>query len=169
MGLPPTGLIGEAVAFGKKVVSGELTEGDAEGTEELAADTSTTAGDLIKAKPELSPPCEIHAIRACFEQALKKMSVTLVVLIDDLDRCLPPTTISTLESIRLFVFLDRTAFVIAADDAMIKHAVRQHFGNVEDDLVLNSFDKLIQIPIRVPPHPGSTRLHDAALYRSGQD
>ena len=34
---------------------------------------------------------------------------------------------------------------------MIKHAVRQHFGNVEDDLVINYFDKLIQIPIRVPP------------------
>ena len=45
--------------------------------------------------------------------------MTLVVLIDDLDRCLPPTTISTLEAIRLFFFLDNTAFVIAADDAMI--------------------------------------------------
>ena len=151
LGLPPTGLIGEAVAFGKKALSGDLTEGDAEGVEGLAADGFTTSGGLIKAKPELSPPREIHAIRECFEQTLKQMGVTLVVLIDDLDRCLPPTTISTLEAIRLFLFLDNTAFVIAADDAMIKHAVRQHFGNVEDDLVVNYFDKLIQIPIRVPP------------------
>ena len=151
LGLPPTGLIGEAVAFGRKALSGDLTEGDAEGTEELAADVFTTTGGLIKAKPELSPPREIHAIRECFEQTLKQMGVTLVVLIDDLDRCLPPTTISTLEAIRLFLFLDNTAFVIAADDAMIKYAVRQHFGNVEDDLVINYFDKLIQIPIRVPP------------------
>ncbi len=149
LGLPPTGLIGEAVAFGKKALSGDMTEGD--GAEELAADAFTTSGGLIKAKPELSPPREIHAIRECFEQTLKQMGVTLVVLIDDLDRCLPPTTISTLEAIRLFLFLDNTAFVIAADDAMIKHAVRQHFGNVEDDLVINYFDKLIQIPIRVPP------------------
>lgn len=151
LGLPPTGLIGEAVAFGKKALSGDLTEGDAEGAEELATGAFTTAGGLIKAKPELSPPREIHAIRECFEQTLKEMGVTLVVLIDDLDRCLPPTTISTLEAIRLFLFLDNTAFVIAADDAMIKHAVRQHFGNVDDDLVTNYFDKLIQIPIRVPP------------------
>ena len=151
LGLPPTGLIGEAVAFGKKALSGNLTEGDAERAEELAANTFTTAGGLIKAKPELSPPREIHAIRECFEQTLKQMGVTLVVLIDDLDRCLPPTTISTLEAIRLFLFLDNTAFVIAADDAMIKHAVRQHFGSVDDDLVINYFDKLIQIPIRVPP------------------
>lgn len=151
LGLPPTGLIGEAVAFGKRALSGDLAEGDAEGAEGLAADAFTMAGGLIKAKPELSPPREIHAIRNCFEETLKRMHVTLVVLIDDLDRCLPPTTISTLEAIRLFLFLNNTAFVIAADDAMIKHAVRQHFGNVEDDVVINYFDKLIQIPIRVPP------------------
>ena len=78
--------------------------------------------------------------------------MTLVVLIDDLDRCLPETTISTLEAIRLFLFLKNTAFVIAADNDMIKHAVRRHFEGVEDDLlVTNYFDKLIQVPIRVPP------------------
>jgi predicted KAP-like P-loop ATPase len=98
-----------------------------------------------------SPPKEIHAIRKCFEDALKEMRVTLVVLIDDLDRCLPPTTIATLEAIRLFLFLENTAFVIAADDAMIKHAVRKHFDGVDDKLVTNYFDKLIQVPIRVPP------------------
>ena len=144
LGLPPTGLIDEAVASGKKVLSDELTEGDIKDARKLAK-------GLIKAKPELSPPREIHAIRECFEQTLEETGITLVVLIDDLDRCLPPTTISTLEAIRLFLFLDNTAFVIAADDAMIKHAVRQHFGNVEDALVINYFDKLIQIPIRVPP------------------
>ena len=151
LGLPPTGLIGEAVTFGKNAISGDLTESEAEDAEGLASDAFMSAGGMINAKPELSPPREIHAIRECFEQTLKKMDVILVVLIDDLDRCLPPTTISTLEAIRLFLFLDNTAFVIAADDAMIKHAVRQHFGNVEDDLVINYFDKLIQIPIRVPP------------------
>jgi predicted KAP-like P-loop ATPase len=42
--------------------------------------------------------------------------------------------------------------VIAADNDMIKHAVRRHFEGVEDDLlVTNYFDKLIQVPIRVPP------------------
>src|ERR1700730_2967813 len=35
---------------------------------------------------------------------------------------------------------------------MIKHAVRRHFEGVPDDLlVTNYFDKLIQVPIRVPP------------------
>ena len=77
--------------------------------------------------------------------------MTLVVLIDDLDRCLPETTISTLEAIRLVLFLKNTAFVIAADDAMIKYAVRRHFPDVTEELAINYFDKLIQLPIRVPP------------------
>lgn len=34
---------------------------------------------------------------------------------------------------------------------MIKHAVKRHFKGVDDDLVLNYFDKLIQVPVRVPP------------------
>jgi predicted KAP-like P-loop ATPase len=85
-------------------------------------------------------------------EALSEIGVTLVVLIDDLDRCLPQTTISTLEAIRLFLFLQNTAFVIAADNEMIKHAVRRHFEGVNDEVVVTSyFDKLIQVPIRVPP------------------
>src|SRR5262249_37670704 len=64
---------------------------------------------------------------------------------------LPATTISTLEAIRLFLFLQNTAFVIAADETMIKHAVRRHFDGVDEALVTNYFDKLIQVPIRVPP------------------
>jgi predicted KAP-like P-loop ATPase len=35
---------------------------------------------------------------------------------------------------------------------MIKHAVRKHFEGIQDEnLVISYFDKLIQIPIRVPP------------------
>nr|VFK21111.1 MAG: KAP family P-loop domain-containing protein [Candidatus Kentron sp. LPFa] len=81
------------------------------------------------------------------------MEVTLVVFIDDLDRCLPSTSIATLEAIRLFLFLPNTAFIIAADDRMIRQAVRAHFHGTEldDDLVTNYFDKLIQVPLRVPP------------------
>src|SRR3546814_14933632 len=91
----------------------------------------------------------IQALRDAFEETLEELGVTLVVLIDDLDRCLPPTTISTLEAIRLFLFLKHTAFVIAADTDMIKHAVRKHFDGVDDDLATNYFDKLMQVPIRV--------------------
>lgn len=151
MGLPPLGLAGEIIELGKKVVAGDVSADDLSTLQGKVSEASNAAGGLLKQRPESSPPKQIDAIRKCFEEALTEMNVTLVVLIDDLDRCLPPTTISTLEAIRLFLFLQNTAFVIAADDAMIKHAVRQHFQGVEEGLVTSYFDKLIQVPIRVPP------------------
>ncbi|MCI5117913.1 MAG: NTPase KAP [Candidatus Electrothrix sp. LOE1_4_5] len=107
---------------------------------------------LLNPKKEKSIPKEIAALRSLFEELLKKLNVTLVVLVDDLDRCLPNTAISTLEAMRLLLFIPQTAFIIAADEQMIRNAVRSHFGNIDlgDDLVTSYFDKLIQVPLRVP-------------------
>jgi predicted KAP-like P-loop ATPase len=108
---------------------------------------------MLAEKNDDSPPKEIQQLRDHFEATLKELGATLVVFIDDLDRCLPATAIATLEAIRLFLFLEHTAFVIAADDKMIRQAVRVHFKEIalDDDLITNYFDKLIQVPIRVPP------------------
>lgn len=151
LGLPPVGLLGEGWTILKSMLADGVDEGEIAAAEGVASKAKKEVGGLLKEKPKKSPPKEIDALRTSFEGALEKMNVTLVVLIDDLDRCLPGTTISTLEAIRHFLFLKRTAFVIAADDAMIKHAVKSHFGEVTEDLVTNYFDKLIQVPIRVPP------------------
>lgn len=151
LGLPPVGLIGEVFELGKKAVGGQIDSDDIGEAKVTAEKVGESASGLIKEQRSSSPPKEIHALRISFEEALEEMGVTLVVLIDDLDRCLPETTISTLEAIRLLLFLKHTAFVIAADDQMIKHAVKRHFEGVDDNVVTNYFDKLIQVPIRVPP------------------
>jgi len=150
MGMPPGGL-GELWGLGKQFFGGDATKETLDQAQKAAGEVAGSASEVLSAKEQTSPPKEIHALRESFEETLAAMEVTLVVLIDDLDRCLPETTISTLEAIRLFLFLKDTAFVIAADDAMIKHAVRRHFQGVDDELVTNYFDKLIQVPIRVPP------------------
>src|SRR3546814_18172371 len=70
----------------------------------------------------------MHAFRKEFAELLKDAEIDrLIVLVDDLDRCLPDTAIETLEAIRLFLFVPRAALVIAADEGMIGYAVRQHF------------------------------------------
>lgn len=150
-GVPPVGAVGEIVDLGKRVWNEGVGKDSAADAKKAAADATKEGSELLKPKEETSPPKEIQALRDAFEQTLEELGITLVVLIDDLDRCLPETTISTLEAIRLFLFLKNTAFVIAADTDMIKHAVRKHFVGVENDLlVTNYFDKLIQVPIRVP-------------------
>lgn len=47
---------------------------------------------------------------------LKGPDKTLVVFIDNLDGCLPDTAISTLKAVRLFLFMPRTALVVAANE-----------------------------------------------------
>lgn len=153
LGFPVPGLLGTGWKALKGVTDGNITEDDVEKLKAAGKDTAAEADKLWKAKADTSPPQQIQAMRNHFESTLEEMDVTLVVLIDDLDRCLPATAIATLEAIRHFLFLNRTAFVIAADDKMIRQAVKVHFKDValDDDLVTNYFDKLIQIPIRVPP------------------
>ena len=151
-GLPPVGLLGDLYGLSHRAFTGGVDEQLVGEARTKAKELTEAASGLLKPQVETSPPKEIQALRNAFEETLGELGVTLVVLIDDLDRCLPETTISTLEAIRLFLFLNNTAFVIAADNDMIKHAVRKHFEGVPDDLlVTNYFDKLIQVPIRVPP------------------
>lgn len=151
-GLPPTGVLGQVVDLAKHAIGKGVDQEAVRKAEQSAAGLASVASELLAEKPDSTPPKEIHALRDSFKAALEELDTTLVVLIDDLDRCLPETAISTLEAIRLFLFLDHTAFVIAADDAMIKHAVRRHFGSeVDNEIATNYFDKLINVPIRVPP------------------
>ncbi|MFC7876722.1 P-loop NTPase fold protein [Isoptericola sp. NPDC057391] len=148
LGIPPVGLGGEIAEVVRDVRDGAA---DGEQIESVGSALAAAGAGLLKPGLEMSPPKEIQALRDSFEETLEAIGVTLVVLIDDLDRCLPETAISTLEAIRLLLFLQNTAFVIAADDEMIKRAVKKHFGGLDDDeLVTNYFDKLIQVPIKVP-------------------
>lgn len=154
LGLPPLGLE-KILDLGKKVLGGSTDADAAKGLLEGAEQASEAAAGLLAPATDTSPPKEIQALRDSLQATLKELGITLVVLIDDLDRCLPETTISTLEAIRLFLFMDLTAFVIAADTTMIRYAVRRHFegfdGEAGERLVTSYFDKLIQVPIRVPP------------------
>src|SRR5205823_2255695 len=111
---------------------------------------------LLKPAESKNVPEEIEGFRKAFDALLKDAGIKqLVVLIDDLDRCLPDTAIETLEAVRLFVFTARTAFVVAADEAMIEYAVRKHFPDLPDTTgpqtyARNYLEKLIQVPFRIP-------------------
>lgn len=123
--------------------------------ENLSAAVEEVKG-ILKPSEATNVPEEVEAFRKAFDKLLEEAGVKqLIVLIDDLDRCLPDTAIETLEAIRLFVFTARTAFVIAADEAMIEYAVRKHFPDLPDstgprDYARNYLEKLIQVPFRIP-------------------
>jgi predicted KAP-like P-loop ATPase len=124
--------------------------------EDIEAVISGASGLLKPGDEPTNVPEEIAAFRRDFDDLLKKADIDqLVILIDDLDRCLPETAIQTLEAMRLFVLTSRTAFIVAADEPMIEYAVRKHFPDLPDTTgpqtyARNYLEKLIQVPFRIP-------------------
>lgn len=140
------------------MVQGALADPMKLATKENATKALEEVKDVLNEREgTTNVPEEINAFRKAFDDLLKEAGIKqLVVLIDDLDRCLPDTAIETLEAIRLFVFTERTAFVVAADEAMIEYSVRKHFPDLPDttgplSYARNYLEKLIQIPFRIPP------------------
>ncbi|MAO49770.1 MAG: hypothetical protein CML16_02670 [Pusillimonas sp.] len=116
--------------------------------------------EYIKKQNENTDPDEIlkndiQEFHLAFEELIKETNLKkIVVLIDDLDRCSPDTVIGTLEAIKLFLFAKNTAFIIGADERLIKHAVRRRFPEIPGDnteVGRDYLEKLIQYPIRIPP------------------
>lgn len=159
---------GLAVTAFTSIPSPDLVESIIGSLEEVMADPAKLATkenisaaidevkEVLKPSENKNVPEEVEAFRKAFDQLLKDAGIKqLIVLIDDLDRCLPDTAIETLEAIRLFVFTAKTAFVIAADEAMIEYAVRKHFPDLPDstgprDYARNYLEKLVQVPFRIP-------------------
>lgn len=142
--------ISAAIRAGQSVFSGEGTAEDVAALKSTGEAAKAAGEGLLRDVPEKSIPDEILALRREFAELLDELRVVLVVFIDNLDRCLPSRAIDTLEAIRLVLFVERTAFVVAADEDMVRHAVRKHYEGPMERHVKDYLDKLIQVPIRVP-------------------
>jgi predicted KAP-like P-loop ATPase len=150
MGIPTLGFANKAVQAVGNLFSGEGDLGDVQALQEAGKEVTKRGAELLDPEKQRTPPKEIAAFRAEFEEVLKGLGKTLVVFIDNLDRCLPKQTIHTLEALRLFLFMGHTAFVVAADEDMVRHSVSEFFKDPGGRHVIDYLDKLIQVPVRVP-------------------
>lgn len=150
MGMPMFGWAAKAVTSAEKMVSGGADESDVEALKEAGKEVKGKTEGLFKKEKKSSAPKEIAAFRREFQDVLKELKKTLVVFVDNLDRCLPKQTIQTLEALRLFLFMKSTAFVVAADEEMVRHSVAEFFKSPGERHVTDYLDKLIQVPVRVP-------------------
>src|ERR1700733_408484 len=150
-----------AAAVGIAVANSALGKND--GDEDDSKEINWSS--LIEANPAKPDLMGVRKFREEFETMLAKTGISvLVVLIDDLDRCLPERLIETLEAIKLFVSVPRTAFVIGADPRIVRHAIStryvkrqlEHSGEPsemrreEEGLVQDYLEKLIQVPYQLP-------------------
>ncbi|MEU3474989.1 P-loop NTPase fold protein [Rhodococcus sp. NPDC006774] len=116
---------------------------------------------LVSDDPEsLESEKGMAAFRTEFERLLQDPALAhisrVVVLVDDLDRCLPDTVVESLEAIRLFLSAKGMSFVIAADEDRVAEAIQQRFKsppstdiNVESPAKLY-LHKIVQTTIPLP-------------------
>ena len=86
----------------------------------------------------------------------------VVVLVDDLDRCLPSAVMSTLEAIKLFLSVKKMVFVIAADQDMVRDAIAASLdaSSRSDRFAGRYLEKIVQLPVSLP----RLAQHDAEAY-----
>lgn len=113
------------------------------------------AEELLQQETKQSISRNIRSFRNEFGDLIMKSGFSAVIVtIDDLDRCLPNTIIATLEAIRLFLYVPKTAFILGADERLVKYAVRSRFPELpgdRTDVGRDYLEKLIQYPVRIPP------------------
>ncbi|MGO9899778.1 MAG: P-loop NTPase fold protein [Solirubrobacteraceae bacterium] len=76
----------------------------------------------------------------------------VVVLVDDLDRCLPTSVIAALEAIKLFLSVQKMAFVVAADRRLVTLSIATRYGPAPraEQMAREYLEKIVQIPVSVP-------------------
>jgi predicted KAP-like P-loop ATPase len=150
MGVPTFGFANKAFSAIEDFLDGDGDEDDVKELKDSVKAAKEKTKGLIREKKKRTPPSEINKFRIEFGEILAELGKSIVVFVDNLDRCMPKQTIQTLEALRLFLFMPNTAFVIAADEEMVQHSVSSFFEDLDPRHVKDYLDKLIQVPIRVP-------------------
>lgn len=121
----------------------------------------SVAEKAVDAPAEKSPnvpstPDSVSDFRDEFEALVNSLDdvKVVIVLIDDLDRCLDDTVVDIFEAIRLFLQVSSTAFVIAAHREIVQAAIERRYPAArEGDASLGKdyLEKIIQVEVTVPP------------------
>ncbi|WP_191330397.1 P-loop NTPase fold protein [Frigoribacterium sp. ACAM 257] len=118
--------------------------------------------DLIKPREEESAPdpiTDMAQFREEFASLLTSDAMNhisnVVVLVDDLDRCLPETVVDVLETIRLFLSVPKMSFVLAADEERVAEAIATRYPNGgaatgEESPARLYLHKIVQTSVPVP-------------------
>lgn len=124
----------------------------------LLPQPTTPAQGIGAAVPSVAQSVEEvrRDIRIMFKDAPDKR---LVVLLDDLDRCLPEVALDVLETIKTFFFESaetaaRCLFIIAADERLIARGLKARLGD-DAELVApiearSYLEKIVQLGVTIP-------------------
>ncbi|MCG3209308.1 MAG: hypothetical protein FOGNACKC_02929 [Anaerolineae bacterium] len=118
--------------------------------------------ELLKSDPTNQAILGVRKFREEFGDLISETNLaSIVILVDDLDRCDPKHLVETLEAIKLFLTVPHVAFVIGADERIIRYAIAKQYETRDiaqeasategqRELVTDYLEKLIQVPYYLP-------------------
>ncbi|ADG92661.1 KAP P-loop domain protein [Arcobacter nitrofigilis DSM 7299] len=166
-----TGGVGTAIEIGINSLTTKLSN--------ISTADASGLNDYIKKEQNDVTKNSIKTFRKDFQELITATDYdSVVIFVDDLDRCMPERVIDTLEAIKLFLSVPNTAFIIGADERIIKHSISMHlnlhtFNNdseylhASQQIVTDYIEKLIQIPYRIPKlSPSEIESYNNLLFSS---
>lgn len=97
---------------------------------------------------------DIKVFQEEFKKILDESKIEhLVIFVDELDRCTPDTILDIFAAMRLFLFVEKTSFIIGADSRLVDYAIKSRYKNIagnELDISKEYLEKLIQYPVTIP-------------------
>ena len=97
---------------------------------------------------------DIKVFQEEFKKILDESKIEhLVIFVDELDRCTPDTILDIFAAMRLFLFVEKTSFIIGADSRLVDYAIKTRYQNIPGndlDISKEYLEKLVQYPVTIP-------------------
>jgi Cdc6-like AAA superfamily ATPase len=101
----------------------------------------------------------VEELREDIKEIFKKGARPLIILLDDLDRCLPHVALDVLETVKVFFFESgdvnaKCLFIVAVDEELIGRGLRMRIGRdrqLDADAEARAYlEKIVQLRVPVP-------------------
>ncbi|OIJ26019.1 P-loop NTPase fold protein [Nocardioides luteus] len=164
-----SGRVGASMAAGATPIVLQLTSPDLDsalvdiatkGAGAIAGEVSSALADppevVDKSDGAADYPDDIKTFRTLFGSLVAAAPYeAIVVLIDDLDRCLPETVVDTFEAIRLFLNTPHTAYVLALNQTVVESAIDSRYPDLTKQdgagIGRDYLEKMLQLKVAIPP------------------
>jgi hypothetical protein len=145
---------GEAIKLKDLQDHMELVEKDIGETEQLL---DAWATEVTKLPDLYADFIDKYANKLAAHKQIKPEQIRFVLLIDDLDRCLPDTVIAVLERIKNYLSAPRCIYVLGVNHYVVQQAIRAKYGAVDID-GREYLEKIVNYAFHIPePLPDSVK------------
>ena len=129
----------------------------------LGLDVDLARGGPAEETPGYKLAGELKESLASLVGGLAQEHGRVVLFVDDLDRIPPERAVQILEALKNFLDVSGLVTVLACDYGVVSRGLAARMGVSEQELGRSFFDKIIQVPFRMPVHAYNAHAYVAEL------